>query len=83
MQPVINYGAAIWGTKKYICIQAVQNRVYRFYLGVGNFTLNIAVIGEIGWKLPYQRQWENVVRLWGRLCNLNDERLTKRCSYGP
>ena len=48
------------------------------YLDVGNSTSNIAVMGEVGWKFPYQRQWENVAGLCGRLCNRNNERLTKK-----
>jgi hypothetical protein len=35
---IISYGAAIWGTKEYSCINAVQNRAMRFYLGVGKYT---------------------------------------------
>lgn len=31
--PVISYGASIWGFKSYTCINAVQNRALRFYLG--------------------------------------------------
>ena len=32
--PVINYGAAIWGTRSYPCIDAVCNRACRFLIGV-------------------------------------------------
>jgi hypothetical protein len=42
----ISYGAAIWGTNEYSCINAVQNRAMRFYLGVGKYTANISVIGD-------------------------------------
>ena len=33
VQPVIDYGSAIWGFKDYSCINAVFNRACRFYLG--------------------------------------------------
>ena len=36
--PVISYGAGIWGYKSYSCINAVQNRAMRFFLGVGKYT---------------------------------------------
>ena len=41
---VIDYGAAIWGTREYACINAVQNRAERFFLGVGKYTPNAAVV---------------------------------------
>jgi hypothetical protein len=53
---IISYGAAIWGTKEYSCINAVQNRAMRFYLGVGKYTPNLSVIGDMGWKPSIIRQ---------------------------
>ena len=29
--PIISYGAAIWGSKPFMCINAVQNRAMRFF----------------------------------------------------
>ena len=43
--PTINYGNAIWGTKEYSCIHAVQNRACRYFLGVGKYTPNNGVNG--------------------------------------
>ena len=51
--PVINYGAAIWGTRTYSCIDAVHNRAMRFFLGVGKYTPNAAVAGEMVWIPPF------------------------------
>ena len=36
--PIISYGAAIWGSKSFTCINAVQNRAMRFFLGTGKYT---------------------------------------------
>ncbi len=36
MQPVIDYGAGIWGTKDFSCINCVQHRACRFFLELGN-----------------------------------------------
>ena len=33
--PVIAYGVAVWDDKTYPCINAIQNRAMRFFLGVG------------------------------------------------
>ena len=62
----ISYGAAIWGTNEYSCINAVQNRAMRFYLGVGKYTANISVIGDMRWKPCIIRQWPCVLRNWQR-----------------
>ena len=45
---MISYGAAICGTKSYSSINAVQNRVMRFFLGTGKYTPNAAVHGDMG-----------------------------------
>ena len=45
---VIAYGAAVWGDKAYSCINAVQNRAMGFFLGVGKYTSNAAVSGDMG-----------------------------------
>ena len=53
--PVINYSAPVWGFHSYSCIDAVHNRAMRFYLGVGKYTPNDAVAGDMGWKPPSVR----------------------------
>ena len=50
--PIISYGAAIWGSKSFSCINAVQNRARRFFLGVGKYTPTAAVFGEMAWEPP-------------------------------
>ena len=54
--PVISYGAAIWGTKSYSCISAVQNRAMRFFLGTGKYTPNASLYGDMGWQPPLIKQ---------------------------
>lgn len=76
--PVIAYGASIWGYKSFPCINAVQNRAMRFYLGVGKYTPNAAVSGEMGWQPPIVRQWKTVSTFWVRISNTNNSRLNKR-----
>ena len=58
---VINYGASIWGTREYSCINIVQHRACRFFLGVGKFTPNAAVEGDLGWVPQEVRQWNSVM----------------------
>ena len=40
------YGAPIWGTESFSCIQAVQNRAARYFLNVGKYTPVAAVNGD-------------------------------------
>ena len=50
--PTISYGAAIWGTQDYASINAVHHRARRFYLGVGKYTPNAGITGDMGWLPP-------------------------------
>ena len=76
--PILLYAAAVWGYKSYSCINAVFNRACRFYLGVGKYTPNAAIQGDMGWKTPWQNQWSCIFKNWKRLCNMPDDRLCKR-----
>ena len=63
VQATINYGAGIWGTMVYSCIEAVQNRALRYFLGLGKYAPNLAINGDMGWHMPAHRQWLCVMRL--------------------
>lgn len=76
--PIISYSAPIWGDKSYSCINAVQNRAMRFYLGIGKYTSNAAVLGEMGWKPPIVKQWGSVFRQHFRNIHMNDTRVNKK-----
>ena len=45
VSPIIEYGPAIWGDKCFSCIEAVQHRASRYFLGVGKRAPNRAVEG--------------------------------------
>ncbi len=47
----------IWGTKEFLCVNAVQNRASLDYMGVGKYTPNGSVQGDMGWRLATARQW--------------------------
>ena len=76
--PVIAYGASIWGDRSFSCIDAVQNRAMRFYLGVGKYTPTAAVAGDMGWIPPLTKQWKCTSNLWSRLSFMNTGRINKR-----
>ena len=58
---VINYGASIWGCRRFSCVKAVQNHALRFFLGVGSYAPNAAVNGDSGWDSIYLTQWRCVM----------------------
>ena len=76
--PILTYAAAVWGYKSFSCINAVFNRACRFYLGVGKYTPNAAIQGDMGWKTMWQHQWSCIFKNWQRLCGMPDSRLCKR-----
>ena len=76
--PVISYGAAVWGGKVFSCINAVQNRAMRFYLGTGKYTPDAAVSGDMGWQPPNVKQWKAVCAYWYRMTVMSNSRLNKR-----
>ncbi|CAG2231612.1 unnamed protein product [Mytilus edulis] len=74
----ISYGAAVWGDRTFSCINSIQNKAIRFYMGVGRYTPNVAVNGDSAWKPPCVRQWRTVINQWNRLRYMNTDRLNKR-----
>ena len=75
---VIKFGSGIWGTKQYSCINAIQTRAERYFLGVGKYTPNAAVHGETAWIPTIVKQWTTVANVWCRLQNMENSRLNYR-----
>ena len=61
------YGAAIWGSKSFSCINAVHNRAMRFFIGTGKYTPTAAVFGNMAWEPPIVKQWKCISSHWARL----------------
>jgi len=79
--PVISYGAAVWGHTNFSCINAVQNRAMRFFLGTGKYTPNAAVSGDMGWVQPLSRQWKSICLQWHRFANMDNVRTNYKIFY--
>ncbi len=77
-QPIIDYGASIWGIKEYTCVAAVQHRACRFFMGVGKYTPNCAFQGDMGWTLPGKRQWTTITWQWCHLMTMDTNRINKQ-----
>ena len=77
MQPVLLNGAGVWGTSEKSVLNMVQNEACRFFLGVPKNAANSATRGDMGWLSVFSKQKLEVIRLWCRLKNTNNDRLTK------
>ena len=62
VQATIDYSAPLWGTQSISCVNAVQNRACRYFLGLGRYAPNAAVNGDMGWVGSEHKQWRCIVR---------------------
>ena len=60
--PVLDYGSGIWGNSKVNHSDMIQNKAYRYFLGVHNFTPVAAMQAEIGWLPSKYRKFLNMLR---------------------
>ena len=66
------------GNQRIPYINAVKHRATRFYMGVGKYTPNMSLYGDMGWMPCSIKQWSNVFRSWSRFSMMNNNRLNKR-----
>ena len=78
VKPVIEYGSGVWGHISASCVNNVQNRAMRFYLGVHKCSPNHALAADVGWLSPRLSRYICRVRLWNRLVTMEETRLTKQ-----
>ena len=76
--PILDYGAGVWGHGKFPKSVTIHNRAIRYFLGVHKFAPMAAASGDTGWE-PCEVRWKIcIARLWNRLIDMNDNRLTKK-----
>ena len=63
--------------KRFLCLEAIQNRAIRVYLGVHKFAPLLELEGDMGW-MSCEHQHLSILRLWNRILKLPDDRLTKK-----
>ena len=78
VQPVMMYGAALWGSKEFQKLNTVQNKACKFFLGISRSSPNIACHGDMGWLSVFAKQKIEMVRLWCRLQTMDNSRLTHK-----
>ncbi len=75
---VMDYSAAIWGTKNFDCMNGVHKRAMRFFTGVHRLTPIPGYTGDMGWPSTNIRWKLEAVRLWNRLIGIDNDRLVKK-----
>jgi len=78
VDPIVLYSAGVWGTKRFTFTDAIQNRAQRMFLGVHRYACNEAINAEMGWRSMFTKQILCVLRLWNRLCQMDENRLCKQ-----
>jgi hypothetical protein len=64
--------------KIFLCINAVKNRAMRFFMGVGKYTPNLALYGDMGWKPCIVSQWSFIFRIWYTFTKMCNSRINKK-----
>ena len=75
VEPVLLYGAGIWGIAQHKQIQTVQNKACRYFLGGGKYAANVALRGDMGWHSTEVKVKTEVFRFNTKLKRLPNERL--------
>ena len=79
--PILDYASSVWGSKRQNN-DKITNKAIRYYLGVHRFAPNAAIKGDIGWLTDKYRRKVNMVRLWNRLVDMPNDRITKKSLTG-
>ncbi len=78
VEPVLFYGACIWGLNNYPEVSVVLNKACRYFLGTGANTSNLATRGDMGWHSCHIKHKLECIRLWCRLSNTPRDRIVRR-----
>ena len=75
VEPVLYYGASIWGQSEWKEINTVQNKACRYFLGYAKNSSNLATRGDMGFYSCHTNQMIEVLRYYFRICNYSDNRI--------
>ena len=79
VQPIVQYGAEIWGIDKGREIEKVQMFALKKFLFVNSKTPNDFVYGELGRFPLYVNSYVACIRYWLRLITMDSNRLPFKC----
>ena len=75
--PIMEYSSCIWGFEQHDCLELVQNRALRFFLGVGRNYPRAALQGEMGWTPASNRLNCQLISWWLKINTLEENRLSR------
>ncbi len=76
--PIMDYGSGVWGYHNSEAGDKIQFRAIRYFLGIHPKSPLLALEGDMGWNSCKIRQLINMICVWNRLINMDENRLTKR-----
>ena len=74
---ILYYTSSVWGYKQGAKCQSVENKALRYFLGLNKFSPNAMLQGDTGWIPSHITIKTNMIKLWNRICSLDNCRLPK------
>ena len=75
VEPLLFYGAYIWGLSEQKKINTVQNKACRYFLGLDKNAANIASQGDMGWTSCNMKQTIEACRLYFKIQGTAENRI--------
>jgi hypothetical protein len=77
--PVLLYGSEIWGYKSYNHLERVNVKACKKFLGVGNKTTTVAVLGECGRFPIFVMNAFRCINYWCKVLHMSNHRYPNKC----
>ena len=72
--PILEYSSEVWGYNKFSSSDQVQNRAFRYFLGVHKFAqYTLGIMGDTGCLSTRSRRHINMIRFWNKLLKMKDD----------
>ncbi|CAC5406288.1 unnamed protein product [Mytilus coruscus] len=78
IEPVLLYGAGLWGHNNWREVQTIQNKACRLFMGSSSNASNVAVLGDLGYKTTKSAELLETYRLFLRVRYTYDYRITHK-----
>ena len=78
VEPVLLYGAGLWGLSEQKRVNTVQNKVCRYFLGRCKNASNLASGGDMGWSICAHKQEIESFRLYFKIERTPEHRLVNK-----
>ena len=78
VSPILEYSAGVWGYVKAKEIDHIQNRAFRYFLGVNKFCPIAGMQGDMGWVSQYFDRYTSIIRFWNKMILMGNDRITKK-----